>query len=597
MSTYFWRILFLGFLVNLVSCSGGGSTQSLAPVVQISSGSVQGLIRSYTAPPSATNLASSSYSVYEYRGIPYALPPTGERRWTLPSPVTNLGPGVFKAYNFGPACPQQARFNLTEASSNEDCLSINVTTPAGTKAGDNLPVLIWIHGGAFIGGSSNLYRLDKLAAEGGLVVVSMNYRLGALGFMPNPAFQTTSSSGTYNGNYGIEDQRLAMRWVQENIAAFGGDKANVTIAGESAGAASVCMHLLAPTQVTGLFHKAIVQSAGCLSTLPTVTEAQASGLASASIQAALGCPTNSNTLACMQSKTVEQILEQQAAYSAANPLDIAPFRPVTGDPSTGLVNTTIPSSFQYAATNNLLVSVPLLMGGTKEEMGLYVGYYWQGALAGYNPPINNSTINWWLGEFYPGKSVSNIINQYPELNSSNSSDVAKTFGQVLSDYNPEIGLNNCLYLQTSNVLKNYFTRNSLPNNPIYQFEFDDPDAPVCRVGIAEPCPPWNMGSVHSSELNYLFPNLSNTSAINAPDLSPASQALANQMVKYWSRFAYTSNPNGHNLPNWPLYQGANTSSVMFLKPGNVGPYNSDEAHKCTLFWATPAMYGNGPPFN
>ena len=259
MPTYYYRLLFLGFLVNLAACSGGTSTQALAPVVQISSGSVQGVVRSYTLPESTDTLATKSYSVYEYRGIPYALAPTGNRRWALPEPVTSLGSRVFKAYNFGPACPQQARFNLTEASSNEDCLSINVTTPAGTKAGDNLPVLIWIHGGAFIGGSSNLYRLDQLAAEGGLVVVSMNYRLGALGFMPNPAFQMTSSSGTYNGNYGLEDQRLAMRWVQQNIAAFGGDKTNVTIAGESAGAASVCMHLSAPSQVTGLFHKAIVQ--------------------------------------------------------------------------------------------------------------------------------------------------------------------------------------------------------------------------------------------------------------------------------------------------------------------------------------------------
>ena len=312
----------------------------------------------------------------------------------------------------------------------------------------------------------------------------------------------------------------------------------------------------------------------------------------------------------MRSKTVAQILDQQGAYTAANPQDITSFSPVTGDPaaSPALVNTTVPSSFKYAATNNLLVTVPMIMGGTKEELGLYVGYYWQGAQAGKNEPINNSTINDWLEIFYPGP-VSNpsyyssqILNNagYTDgLQSSDSNVVAKTFGQVLSDYNPAVGINNCLYLQTSNVMLNYVSRNPSVTAPIYQFEFDDPEAPVCKVGIAEPCPPYNMGAVHSSELNYLFPNLSNTAAINAPDLAPASQGLANQMVAYWAKFAYTGNPNMSGLPAWPLYSGQQSSSVMLLKPGAVAPYNSDEAHQCTAFWAPSNMYDlrNAPPFN
>ena len=599
--------LVIGFVS---ACSGGsssGGSTSVAPTVQTSVGEIQGLERSYTPPAASTASLTSSapYSVYEYRGIPYALAPTGERRWALPEPVTTLGAGVFKAYEFGPACPQQARFYLTEASANEDCLSINVSMPAGTKAGDNLPVLFWIHGGAFIGGSSSLYRLDKLAGEGKLVVVSINYRLGALGFMPNQAFQVTNSSGTFNGNYGLEDQRLAMKWVQDNIQAFGGDKTNVTIAGESAGAGSVCMHLTAPTQVQGLFKQAITQSAGCMAKLPTVTEAQATGKASATIQAGLNCPTGANTLSCMRSKTVAQILEQQGAYTAANPTDITSFSPVTGDPSVSLVNTTVPSSFKFAATNNVLVTVPMIMGGTKEELGLYVGYYWQGAQAGKNPAINSSTIDsFWLPDFYPGPSsgisyASQISSQYyAGLHSSDSNIVAQTFGQVLSDYNPAVGINNCLYLQTSNVMLNYVTRNPLVSAPIYQFEFDDPAAPVCKVGIAEPCPPYNMGAVHSSELNYLFPNLSNTAAINAANLDPASQGLANQMVSYWAQFARSGNPNVQGLPAWPLYAGKQTSSVMLLKPNAVAPYNSDQAHQCTAFWATSTMYDlkNAPPF-
>lgn len=227
------RVLTIGFLTALLlSCSSGSSSNgpTLAPVVQTSLGPVQGIARN---------------GAYEYRGMPYALAPTGDLRWALPQPVTASWTSVFPAYDFGPACPQKARFGVTEASDNEDCLSINVSVPADIKPGEKLPVFFWIHGGAFVGGSSNLYRLDKLAREGRLVVVSINYRLGALGFMPNPAF----ASNGYNGNYGLEDQRLAMKWVQDNIEAFGGDKTNVTIAGESAGAGSTCMHLASPEQV------------------------------------------------------------------------------------------------------------------------------------------------------------------------------------------------------------------------------------------------------------------------------------------------------------------------------------------------------------
>jgi para-nitrobenzyl esterase len=597
------------FCTFLIACSNSGGSSSLtpAPTVTTAVGQVQGLVRTYAVPPATglgiANATSASYSVYEYRGIPYALSPTGDRRWALPEPVTSLGSGVFKAYEFGPACPQQARFNLTEASLNEDCLSINVSMPAGTKAGDNLPVLFWIHGGAFIGGSSNLYRLDKLAAEGRLVVVSINYRLGALGFMPNPAFQLTNGLGSFNGNYGLEDQRLAMKWVQTNIAAFGGDKTNVTIAGESAGAGSVCMHLTAPTQVSGLFKQAITQSAGCTANLPTVSEAQYNEAnrslwkASATIQEGLGCPNGANASSCMRSKTVAQILEQQGAYTHANPQDITSFSPVTGNSL--MPNTTVPSSFKTAADNNAIVTVPMIMGGTKEELGLYVGYFWQESQAG-GPPVNKFTIDGWLESFYPGHSsqISSNAGYTTGLYSSDPNIVAKTFGQVLSDYNPRVGINNCLYLQTSNVMLNYVRRNPSTSAPIYQFEFDDPAAPVCQVGIAEPCPPWNMGAVHSSELNYLFPNLSNTAAINASDLAPASQGLANQMVAYWAQFARTGNPNVQSLPTWPLYAGKQTPSVLLLKPGAIAAYDSDAAHQCTAFWATPSMYDlkNEPPF-
>ncbi len=585
------KILLLVFpLVLLTSCNKSSSPK-ITPIVQTSVGSVQGIVRTYNIPSTSKTSPTevSSYRVNEYRGIPYALPPTGDLRWALPQPVASLGSGVFKAYEFGTPCPQNPRAGSPEASSNEDCLSINVTTPFDMKPGEKLPVFFWIHGGAFVGGSSNLYRLDKLAHDGRMVVVSSNYRLGSLGFAPHKAFALNG----YNGNYGLEDQRLAMKWVQDNITAFGGDKNNVTIAGESAGAGSVCMHLASPEQVVSqseikvksLFHKAITQSGGCLQALPTVSQGETK--VAAFIQAAL-CPdsqyrNNADILACMRRQSTKEIMAQQEIYTTANAMDVTAISPVVG-------GNTAPLSFKEAAALDKLVNVPMIMGGTKSELVLYVGYFWQDSQKTKEPgpPINPLTIKKWLGSFYvnpaPAGGIEAILKQYPKLLSSDSNEVAQTYGEVLSDYNPQLGINNCLFLHSSDTILRTKTR----SNPIYQFEFADANAPVCNVSIGTPCPPFRMGPVHSSELNYLFPNLSFTSKIDGPELPPASQVLANQMVAYWSTFAHTGSPNRSDLPQWSEYTGATVAfggdSVLLLEPNNVKPYSSDSQHSCSAFW-------------
>lgn len=579
----FFGLIFIQAL--LVACSGSGSSSSTAPVVQTSVGSIQGVARTYAIPQASSNglSSASSYVVNEYRGIPYAQAPTGNLRWALPQPVTSLGNSVFQATNFGPACPQNPRAGSPEKYVDEDCLSLNVTTPSDIQPGEKLPVFFWIHGGAFVGGSSNLYRLDKLAHDGRMVVVSTNYRLGALGFMPNAAFEANG----YNGNYGLEDQRLAIKWVKDNISGFGGDANNITIAGESAGAGSVCMHISSPNQVVSqsqvkvkdLFQKAITQSGGCMQRLPNVAEGSVKNNAIATSL----CPGSSDVLACMRSKTVEEILAAQEAYTSANSTDVTAISPVTG-------NNTVPLSFADASAQDKLVNVPMIMGGTKSELVLYVGYFWQDSQKTVNrgPQINSTTIGEWLRAFYknpaPAEGISAITSQYPGLLSADSNVVAETFGKALSDFNPSLGINNCLFLHTSDTI----LRTSSRSNPIYQFEFSDPNAPVCGVGMEAPCAPFELGPVHSSELNYFFPNLSFTSKIDAPDLSPTSQALANQMVAYWASFIKSGNPNQSGLPVWPQYAGKTQSyggsSVMLLAPGSVGAYNSDNQHQCSAFW-------------
>jgi para-nitrobenzyl esterase len=165
----------------------------------------------------------------EYRAIPYSQPLSAKDRWTSATTVQAWS-GSLDAAAFGGACPQTARFELTEESLEENCLTLNVSVPTNASSKERLPVLVWLPGGGFVGGGSNLYRLDKLAREGRILVVSVNYRVGALGFMSHPS----QKDQPWNGNVGLEDQRLALKWVQQHITQFGGDPQRVTLGGESA---------------------------------------------------------------------------------------------------------------------------------------------------------------------------------------------------------------------------------------------------------------------------------------------------------------------------------------------------------------------------
>lgn len=529
-----------------------------APEVQLTNGRISGVAR---------------HGAYEYRGVPYAAAPVGDLRWAAPVPAADWQ-GVRDGSVFGPACPQQARFNLTEGSLNEDCLSLNVSVPADRKPGEKLPVLFWVHGGAFVGGSSNLYRLDILARQGRVAVVSVNYRLGALGFLAHPGFEDGKRQ---NGNYGLADQRLAMAWVQKNIAAFGGDPRKVTIAGESAGAGSVCMHLASGDKVKGLFSQAIVQSAGCLQPMKTITHAQDTGRALAQ---ALQCQGSDREVAqCLRDKPLQDILVQQGLYADSHSHDFIPFAPVTG--TAEQPNDTLPRTVRQALDEGSFAPVPLMVGGTRHEVRLYVGYFWQDAQAGRAPALDPAHFAGWVKNFYGEERTPAIVQRYtPAGGFATTQAVPETLGRMLSDYSPSIGINNCLYLHTSEQVRQSFARHGR-KLPVYQWEFADEAAPVLGVGIAKPYPDFAMGSVHSTELNYLFPRLSNTSRIDAAELAPASQQLADQMVAQWAQFVRSGNPNAKGLPAWPRFSGGKT--VMLLAPGASAAYDAHEQHQCD-FW-------------
>lgn len=477
----------------------------------------------------------------EFKGIPYAAPPTGELRWAMPQPARAWS-GILDATKYKSACPQAARYGIPEASEEEDCLYANVTAPWPGKADRRKrPVIVWIHGGAFVGGSSALYPLDHLARSGDAVVVSFNYRLGVFGFIAHPAFEPD-----HNGGYGLEDQRAALRWVKRNIAAFGGDPNNVTVAGESAGGAGVCMHLLAPEETKGLYNKAIVQSAGCVTPLPTVAEGKEIGKKMSDL---VGCKDESTALACLRKKPVKDLLDAGVTIAGAN---IVTFLPVTG-------TKTVPQPGAVAIPEGKFVHVPVIMGGTRDELRLYVAYAIQ---AGLSVTKDNYVTE--LTQTY-GKNADAIAAKYPLADYSSA---PAALGTVWSDFRPDVGINNCIYLQTAKLLRK--------SVPVYEFVFADRNAPAVTAD-----PGFEMGAVHSSELPYLFPHFDNTRQIAGPDLQGGSKQVAEQMTAYWTSFAKTGRPIADNAPTWPLFTA--DSDVMRFAPGETGLFDASSAHKCG-FW-------------
>ena len=526
-------------------------------IVNTDRGPVQGVIRN---------------GVTEFRGIPFAAAPTGALRWADPQ-MPNGWTRTFDATNFGGACPQVARFNLTEASNNENCLTINVSMPSDRRPGEKLPVIFWVHGGAFVGGASSLYRLDWLAAKR-VVVVSSNYRLGALGFMSHPDFPPTT-----NGALGLVDQRFAMGWVQRNIAAFGGDQNNVMLMGESAGGAASCIHVAAPEGLTGLFHKASIHSAGCLFPMKTVQEGFAVGLqVEAFIRQQLkGNPqydcTNLSALKCLQQAPIQTLLDAQTAVADA---DMTAFVPKIGS------TIAAPRSFANALKSGKVMKVPMLFGGTHDEVNLYVGYDQQACFTNPNYCTTYANFGTWLSKLYPKNGVAAAIwNEYgaQNLNASSPPSAAPALrGKIMSDFTTLLGLNNCLYLHTAQSIQYV-----VPSQPIYRWEFTDKNALVLGVGIpATPNPGFPMGAAHSSELNYFFPNFDNTTKVSGPNLGPQSQQLAEKMLNYWTSFARNGFPTSDGAPVWSTSPHPETT-VMRLDPVALGQYNSQVEHRC-VFW-------------
>jgi para-nitrobenzyl esterase len=454
----------------------GTSTQAAdADVIVTTAGSLRGV---------------TSTSMRSFKGIPYAAPPIGAARWKPPTAAAKFS-DVRDATKLAPHCPQPTSTFGSAMSASEDCLYLNVFTP--TSAGPH-PVMVWIHGGAFYLGESDEYDPTALVAQG-IVVVTINYRLGALGFLAHPAL--TSEGGGASGNYGLMDQQMALHWVQDNIAAFGGDKQNVTIFGESAGGFSVQSQLVI-TGAAGLFQKAIVESgayANAAGRQATLAMSEATGV---EFLTAAGC-ADPCSLAAMRALTPDALI---AAQSKVASLSSGWIPSVDGK----LMTTGVGAAFAAGAYQK----VPVIQGSNHDEYRLFVGL---NELSPPDAPAGPLTADTYVASLKSvfGDAGAALAAVYPVASYPNAglAEAAAGTDVVFA----------CPMLRAAQSLAAADT--------VYAYEFADPNPPQIFV---PPVPDFQYGAAHASELQYLF-TLPNST------LSPPQKALSDQMVAYWSNFA------------------------------------------------------------
>ncbi len=441
-----------------------------------------------------------------FKNIPYALPPVGERRWQPPAPAA-AWEGTRDAAAFGPRCvqpplpPTSIYYSPIEAMS-EDCLSLNVWAPADAAGA---AVMVWIHGGSLrIGGSSEPLYDGAALARRGIVFVSINYRLGVLGWLAHPELSAESPHGA-SGNYGLLDQIEALRWVRDNIAAFGGDPGNVTIMGESAGALSVT-HLLISPPARGLFHKAVAQSTN-LRPMPELSRAAHNLPSAESVGVALADTIGANGLAGLRAMDAEALAlaALQARFDARTVLD----------------GWALPRQLLDVFEAGEQAAVPLLTGFTSGEMR-----------AGLIPlgPIPDSAESYeaiiarLYGEFAPA-----FLALYP------ASDMRESMLAALRD---------AVFAWSSERMVHDYAR---AGQPAYLYLFDRCD-PESRAR--------DLCAFHAAELPYTFGQVGPGAAlpVNWPRLDGAEDvALSDAMLDYWVAFARTGTPNVAGRPHWPAY--------------------------------------------
>lgn len=506
-----WVALFVS------SCSAARITPStgevMSGVVNTTSGPVRGVV---------------SESLNIFKGIPFARAPIGDLRWQPPQAVTPWR-HVRDSVDFGPACIQPATripnlYSHDIGETSEDCLTLNIWTP---EDAENAPVFVWIHGGALAKGSSKepLYDGAALAQEG-LVVVSINYRLGVLGYLAHPQLSAESPRGT-SGNYGLLDQIEALRWVEKNVAAFGGDPGNVTVAGESAGALSV-MYLMAAPEAHGLFTKAIAQSAYMVS-MPELRSAQHGHYAGEAIGSYIEGTLKAEGLAGLRA------MDPQALTDAAATAGFSPLGTVDGD--------VMPGQLVDIFDRQEQAPVSILTGFNSGEIRSL-------RVLSPQPPATRSAYRDLIEERYLDLA-DEYFSLYPD------DDMQESIWANTRD---------ALYGWTSERLVR--SQNSIGESA-YLYYFDHGYPTADRNGLH---------AFHASELPYLFGTMDRTPPRwpGIPD-TEEEHAFSKAMMEYWASFAASGQPVSQMGPVWPLY--SDSRGYMHFKDTPV-----------TGVWLLPGMF-------
>lgn len=479
----------------VASCSGQGAAMTAsAPVVDTAAGRLQGTAES---------------SLHVFRGIPYAAPPVGDLRWKAPQPVAPWT-GAKDATQLGPACPQpkpklSTIYTPAPFPASEDCLTLNVWAPADAKnmPSKGRPVFVWIHGGALWGGSNRepLYDGARMA-EHGIVVVSINYRLGVLGYLAHPELSAESPEGL-SGNYGLLDQIAALQWVKDNIAGFGGDPSNVTIAGESAGAFSV-MYLMAAPQARGLFAKAIAESSYMIS-VPELKRTRFATPSAEDTGAKLAATLKAPDLAALRA------LDASAITEAASAAGFAPWPNVDGK--------TVPAQLVDVFDQGKQAPVPLLVGFNQGEIRSL-------RVLAAQPPASAAE--------YEAKIRANYL------------DLADEFLRLY----PSSNLEQSIIATTRDALYGWTSERMARNQtaigqPAWLYLWDHGYPAADDNGLH---------AFHASELPYVFGNLDKTPP-QWPKVPQTAEErrISDAMLGYWTSFARDGKPVAENEAAWPAY--------------------------------------------
>ncbi|MBD2752874.1 carboxylesterase/lipase family protein [Spirosoma validum] len=484
---------FIFLLVAFVSLTAVGQSKT----VKTENGQIEGM-------------TNKTGDIRIFRGIPFAAPPVGNLRWKAPQPVANWA-GVRKCQAFGPS-PMQGKpapfmywsseFLIPESPISEDCLYLNVWT--GTKsATEKRPVIVYVPGGGFRsgGGACPIYDGESMAKKG-IVFVTINYRLGVFGFLAHP--ELTKESG-YNasGNYALLDILAALRWVQKNIAALGGDPGNVTLAGQSAGAFAVNF-LTASPLAKGLFQRAIAESGGSFVASPirpklTLQDAEQQGVT-------FSKSLNANTLSELREKSADELLK------------------ATGGLSGPIVDGYVVPESIYAIYNK----------GHQNDVPLIVGWNEDDRVSG--PPVKAEVFREQVKERF-GDKADAYLNVYPAKTEDEAAQ-----SQRASSRDESFGIQDYTWARM---------QAKSGKSPVYVYNFNRK--------VPANTPETQFGAFHSGEIAYAYDNLH---TLHRP-WEPVDQQLASSMSSYWVNFAKTGNPNGKNLPNWPAYQPT-TKNVLIL---------------------------------